>query len=147
MLHVPIHQAPPACAACGGVMHFSPAEGRLRCVACGGGLAREAASDAALSTALAEQDYERYLALRAGDEPSMAPQVVSCPQCGAQTHFEAHVVAAPCAFCRSPLAATAAQTVRQIQPKAMAPFTVDDAAARQLFKQWLQGSRRGSPAV
>lgn len=139
MPHTPLNQTPPACAACGGVMHFSPAEGRLRCVACGGGLAREAVTDEALSTALAEHDYERYLALRAGDEPSIEPQVVSCPQCGAQTHFEPHVVAAPCAFCRSPLVASAAQALRQIQPKAMAPFKVDDAAAKALFKQWLHG--------
>jgi hypothetical protein len=139
MPHTPLHQTPPACAACGGVLHFSPAEGLLRCVACGGGLAREAATAEALSAALAEQDYERYLALRAGNEPSISPQVVNRPQCGAQTHFEAHVVAAPCAFCRSSLSAAQAQTVRQIQPKAMAPFMVDDAAAKALFTQWLRG--------
>jgi len=129
---------PDLCAACGGLMRFDPPSQRLRCVACGSDRAIASADAQAMAAALAEQDLERYLALRAGNEPAITPQLVACPQCGAQGEFPAHVTAMPCAFCGAPLQATLAHAQRQIRPHALLPFQLDDGAARQAFGAWLR---------
>ncbi len=138
--------APDLCAACGGLMRFDPQAGRLRCAACGGEQAIASPDAAAQAAALAEQDYAGFLALRAGQEPAIAPQLVGCPQCGARSEFPAHVVAAPCAFCGAPLQAAQAQAERLIRPHALLPFAVDDAAARRAFAAWV-GSRWFAPSA
>jgi hypothetical protein len=129
--------APDLCAACGGLMRFDPGTQRLRCAACQGEQAIASPDAAAMAAALAEQDYARFLDLRAGNEPAITPQVVGCPQCGARCEFPPHVVAAPCAFCNTPLQARAAHRERQIRPHALLPFVLDDATARKAFAGWL----------
>ena len=127
-------------------MRFDPTRQRLRCAACLGEQAVDSPDASALAAALAEHDYARYLALRAGAEPAIAPQVVGCPQCGARCEFPAHVVAAPCAFCGTPLQADQAQHERLIRPHGLLPFRLDDAAARAAFAAWLH-SRWFAPSA
>ena len=125
-------------------MRFEPASQRLRCGACRGEQALDEPAAAALAQALAEQDYAHYLALRAGQEPEVAVQTVSCPQCGAHCEFPPRVVAMPCAFCATPLQATQGHAQRHLRPHALLPFLLDDGAARQAFARWV-GSRWFAP--
>lgn len=127
-------------------MRFDPNSQRLRCAACQGEQAIASPDAAVMAAALAEQDYEGFLRLRAGNEPAITPQIVSCPQCGARCEFPVHVVAAPCAFCNAPLQAAEARSERQIRPHALLPFVLDDAAARKAFAGWLQ-SRWFAPSA
>lgn len=132
----PAHQ-PPVCAGCGGLMRFEPRSGALACVACGGQTVLPEGGTVAREAALAEQDYEAALEQRAGNEPAIEPQVVTCPQCGAHTHFDPNVVASTCAFCTAPLSSVQAQAERLIRPQAVLPFRLDDAAARLAFQRWI----------
>jgi hypothetical protein len=63
--------------------------------------------------------------------------VVTCPQCGAHTHFDPNVVASTCAFCTAPLSSVAAHAERLSRPQVVLPFRLDDAAARQAFQRWI----------
>lgn len=128
---------PPVCAGCGGLMRYEPRSGALACAACGGQDVRPEMGVAAQEAAIAEQDYEAALDLRAGNEPAIEPQVLTCPQCGAHTHFEPHVVASTCAFCTAPLSSVQAQSERLIQPQAVLPFRLDEGAARLAFRRWI----------
>lgn len=128
---------PPLCAGCGGLMRFEPRSGALACAACGGREARPELGVAAHEAAIAEHDYEAALDQRAGNEPAIEPQVVDCPQCGARTHFDPHVVASTCAFCTAPLSSTPAHTERLLQPQAVLTFRLDEAAARLAFTRWI----------
>jgi len=125
-------------------MRFEPRIGALSCAACGGREARPELGVAAHEAAIAEHDYEAALDQRAGNEPAIEPQVVTCPQCGAHTHFDPHVVASTCAFCTAPLSSTPAHTERLLQPQAVLTFRLDEATARQAFTRWI-GSRWFAP--
>ena len=133
----PASPPPPLCAGCGGLMRFEPRLGALACTACGGREPRSELGVAAHEAAIAEHDYEAALDQRAGNEPAIEPQVVSCPQCGAHTHFDPNVVASTCAFCTAPLSSVKAHAERMLQPQAVLPFRLDDAAARKAFQRWI----------
>jgi hypothetical protein len=118
-------------------MRFDPRVGGLACGACGGQQPRLDRGLLAQEAALAEHDYAAALAQRAGREPAIEPVVVECPQCGARTHFDPHLVAGTCAFCTAPLHSAQAHAERLIRPQAVLPFRLDEAAARQAFQRWI----------
>ncbi len=118
-------------------MRFEPRSGALTCTACGGQAVRPELGVVAQEAAIAEHDYEAALDRRAGNEPAIEPQVVTCPQCGAHTHFDPNVVASTCAFCTAPLSSVKAHAERMLQPQAVLPFRLDDAAARKAFQRWI----------
>jgi hypothetical protein len=66
-------------------------------------------------------------------------QLVTCPQCGAQTRLDAGVVADACAFCTTPLVSVAAQASRQIRPRALVSFVVERGSAQDIFLKWIAG--------
>jgi hypothetical protein len=74
-----------------------------------------------------------------GNEPEISPQLVDCPQCGAQTQFDAHVVASVCAFCATPLVSVAAHAERRIRPRAVVPFALEPKGAQEVFRRWIAG--------
>lgn len=87
----------------------------------------------------AELDYLGFLRDQAGNEPAITPQLVECPQCGAQTQFDAHVVASVCAFCATPLVASTALAERRIRPRAVVPFGLEIKQAQSVFRKWIHG--------
>lgn len=127
------------CKQCGAALRFAPTVGQLACPTCGtvnDAPAFDARDEAA---AREELDYLTYLRAQAGNEGEVTRQVVTCPQCGAQTQFDPNVVAAVCAFCATALVSVAARTERRIQPRAVVPFALEPKAAQELFRTWIAG--------
>lgn len=86
-----------------------------------------------------ELDYRTAIQLQQGNEAAIETQIVDCPQCGAQTRFDPNVVAAVCAFCATPMVSARAHAGRQIQPRAIVPFTLETSGAQDLFRKWING--------
>lgn len=127
------------CTQCGAKLEFAPGQHALQCPYCG---ARNAIAQAEMpvqQAAVEELDYPAYLAQQAGQEPQLEQQAVKCPSCNAESTFPAHVVADRCPFCATPIVARDAYASRKIRPRAIAPFEVTEAAARNRFKDWIGG--------
>ncbi len=127
------------CRGCGASLRFTPSAGRLACPSCGTVNEPPAVDDAARQATHEELDYVAHLRLQVGNEPEIRPQLVSCPQCGAQTAFDAHVVASVCAFCATPLVSVAAHAERRIRPRAVVPFALEPKGAQDVFRKWIAG--------
>ncbi len=127
------------CRACGASLRFAPAVGRLSCQNCGTENELPVADLAATQATHEELDYDAHLREQLGNEPEISPQLVTCPQCGAQTAFDAHVVAAACAFCATPLVSLAPHAERRIRPRAVVPFALEPAGAQAVFRRWIEG--------
>jgi hypothetical protein len=127
------------CRQCGASLRFAPSVGQLTCPACGTVNEPPAVNAAAETEAHEELDYLGYLRAQAGNEAEITPQVVTCPQCGAQTQFDASVVAATCAFCATPLVSVAAHQERRIRPRSVVPFTLEPKGAQEVFRRWIAG--------
>jgi LSD1 subclass zinc finger protein len=127
------------CSNCGAPLRFDPGVGSLTCSNCGTVNERPAVSERDQAAAREELDYRTHLARQESAEPEMVQQLVSCPQCGATTQFDPHVVAAVCAFCATPLVAVAVHEGRQIRPRGLVPFSLNPASAQELFRKWIDG--------
>lgn len=127
------------CRACGASLRFAPSVGRLACPSCGTENDRPVADEAALQATHEELDYLAHLRMQLGNEPEVSPRLVACPQCGAQTAFDANVVASVCAFCATPLVSVAGHTERRIRPRAVVPFALEPKGAQELFRRWIAG--------
>ncbi len=138
------HRRDFTCPTCGAAMAFDPARSALACTACGQVRVLPAPTADAQAEALREQDYLEALRRLAAREPSLEARVVDCPSCGAQTHFEGHVVGDRCAFCASPLLVEQVHVQRLIRAQAVLPFALDKTAAQRVFAQWV-GSRWFAP--
>ena len=127
------------CTACGASLRFDPGVGALVCANCGTRNERTVAADIERAAAFEELDYLLHLRMQAGNEAEVTPQLVTCPQCGAETGLPRGVVADACAFCATPLVSVAAHTGRMIRPRAIVPFRVARAAAQERFRAWIGG--------
>lgn len=127
------------CRECGASLRFAPTTGSLTCPSCRTVNAPPTADDTARLATHEELDYLGYLRLQAGNEPDITPQLVDCPQCGAQTQFDLHVVASACAFCATPLVSATAHTERRIRPRAVVPFALEPKGAQDVFRKWIDG--------
>lgn len=127
------------CTSCGASLRFDPGVGSLVCANCGTRNVAPVPAADDMRIATEELDYLQHLRQQAGNEPEVAPQLVTCPQCGAQTRLPDGVVADTCAFCATPLVSVAAHAGRQIRPRAIVPFKVDRTAAQARFREWLGG--------
>ncbi len=132
------------CSSCGAPLQFAPGVGRLSCPTCATVNELPAVDDTAIATAHEELDYREALAQQAGSEAAITQQMVECPQCGAQTVFDPHVVASQCAFCASPMVSVHAHAERQIKPRGVVPFALEPKAAQELFRGWI-GKRWFAP--
>ncbi|MBC8086150.1 MAG: primosomal protein N' (replication factor Y) - superfamily II helicase [Phycisphaerae bacterium] len=126
------------CTNCGASLKFAPGVGKLTCATCGTQNDLPSFDPAAVASAHEELDYRAALALQKGNEQVIDAQIVDCPQCGAQTRFDPHVVASVCAFCASPMVSAKAHAGRQIQPRGIVPFTLEPSSAQELFRKWIQ---------
>lgn len=127
------------CRQCGASLRFAPSVGSLACATCGTKNDRPITDTAAIESAHEELDYQAHIRAQLGHEPEIQPQVVTCPQCGAQTQFESHVVAAVCAFCATALVSESAHREHRIRPRAIVPFTLEAKAAQSVFQKWIDG--------
>ena len=126
------------CTNCGASLRFAPDAGTLVCENCGTANELPESTISRRAHALEELDYLMFLRRQAGNEPSISPQLVECPQCGAATQLGKNVVADACAFCATPLISVAAHQGRIIQPRALVPFKVDRPAVQGKFRDWVR---------
>jgi hypothetical protein len=127
------------CTQFGASLAFAPGVGRLTCSTCGTVNDLPAVSAAEVAAAFEELDYRAALQQQAGNEGAIEQQIVTCPQCGAQTVFDPHVVASHCAFCAAPLVSVTAQASRRIRPRGLVPFVLEPKAAQERFRRWIEG--------
>lgn len=122
------------CENCGADYRFDPEKGELICDHCGdvhqidgpgpwsGGL-KELDFRAALDNLLPLQEMEDL-------------RVTQCPNCGAEVEFDADTHATECPFCATPVV-TGTGTHRQIKPRGVLPFELNEEAARKAMTDWL----------
>ena len=122
------------CAACGGQMAYDPERGALVCAHCG---STEALGPADTHPqAIRELDFRAALDAQLPEAEIEETRVLSCTNCGAQVEFEPAVHAARCPFCATPVV-TDTGTNRHIKPRGVAPFLLDQAAAKKAMDDWL----------
>lgn len=123
------------CATCGADMRFDPGTGQLTCDHCGNSEPIDH-GPWQRAEAVAELDFEAALA--APDDASEAEETRAseCPNCGALVEFDPEVHATECPFCATPVV-TGTGTRRQIKPRAVLPYALDEAAARRAMTDWL----------
>lgn len=121
------------CRDCGADLAFRPGTNHLVCPYCG------AENEIAVAAgAIDEHDFHATLAGLARDAEADEVFTATCLNCAATTTLPPNVTAATCAFCGAPVDVSAHST-RRIRPQALAPFAVDERAAREAFGTWLAG--------
>jgi len=120
------------CPSCGGIMVFDPQGQSLKCEYCKN----------VISLDDTRQDPTAY---GFDNDNELEPQVwgekshsVKCKDCGAQTVFDAFIVADKCPFCgNSNIQEEVIST--GIMPESIIPFKLNSEAAIGLYKKWLKG--------
>ncbi len=125
------------CNQCGADFRFAPGQGKLICDHCGHDAPIEGDGTHDLQ-AIVELDFRKALDARLPDAELEEVRVVQCPNCAAKFEFDAEIHAAECPFCATPVV-TDTGTLRQIKPKALLPFAMDESAARDALGDWLGG--------
>jgi hypothetical protein len=121
------------CRQCGAPLQFAPGTTALACPYCGGQNAIPESREA-----VEELDYTAYLERLAQESPGQETLTVKCESCGAEQAFAPGVTASACAFCGSPIVATAVSK-RLIKPQALLPFRITAQRAREAFHRWVAG--------
>ncbi len=122
------------CDTCGSDLRFDPGAHQLTCDHCGN---VEPISDAGpWAGAIQELDFKRAVDQQLPDEEIEETRVNQCPNCGAETEFDADIHAAECPFCATPVV-TDTGTHRHIKPRGLLPFDLDEGTARSALTDWL----------
>lgn len=124
------------CDNCGSDLRFDPGQNQLTCDHCGNTHPIDQGPWAGGS--LQELDFRKAVAGNVDADEIEETRVVSCPNCGAQTEFDADVHAAECPFCATPVV-TDTGAHRHIKPKGLLPFQLDEKQALTTMTDWLGG--------
>lgn len=123
------------CKNCGSDLRFDPGDERLVCDHCGntepidhGPWTR--------ARAIAELDYNAAISALPDDPVMEVTRVSECPNCGARVEFDPDLHATECPFCATPVV-TDTGTARQIKPRAVLPFALEEREARGEMTDWL----------
>lgn len=123
------------CANCGADLRFDPSGSdgadRLICDHCGN---TEEINPA--RTPLRELDFERALQATLPAQEMEVTRVSQCPNCGAQVELGDTDHAAECPFCATPVVTDTGEH-RQIKPRGVLPFALDERTARGAMTEWL----------
>ena len=123
------------CDKCGSDMRFDPGDDRLVCDHCGNTRPIEH-GPWTRAEAIAELDFERAVGAGLGSAEMSVARTVDCPNCGARFEFDPAVHAAECPFCATPVV-TDTGTSRQIKPRAVLPFRLEEGQAHDAMTGWL----------
>ena len=124
------------CDACGSDLRFDPGAGQLVCDHCGN--AESIADTGVGGGALVEQALARGLAADLPPDQMEETRVTSCPNCAAEVEFRGAKHATECPFCATPVVVDTG-THRQIKPRGVLPFALDQEQAREAMCDWLGG--------
>ncbi|MFO7804339.1 MAG: primosomal protein N' (replication factor Y) - superfamily II helicase [Paracoccaceae bacterium] len=122
------------CDNCGSDLRFDPANRRLVCNHCGNTQPIE--DESATAGGLRELDFEAAIASQLPATEIEETRTVTCPNCGARTEVNTDVHAAECPFCATAVV-TDTGAHRQIKPRGLLPFALEEAQARKAMSDWL----------
>ncbi len=134
MTTAPLQEHRFPCEACGADLRFDPGKAQLVCDHCGNtsalvGAGRQLAP-------IRELDLRAALADQLPQAEMEETRVSKCPNCAAEVEFDANVHAAECPFCATPVVADTGAH-RQIKPRGVLPFELDERQAREAMTRWL----------
>jgi DNA-directed RNA polymerase subunit RPC12/RpoP len=123
------------CETCGSDMRFDPGDERLICDHCGN---MESIDHGpwARAGAIKELDFEAAVGAELSSAEIEETRASTCPNCGARIEFDSDVHATECPYCATPVV-TGTGAQRQIKPRAVLPFSLDEGAARGAMIDWL----------
>ena len=121
------------CDTCGSDLRYDPEGRRLACDHCGNS---QEISGGGGTGGIKELDFRAALSDQLSEEEIEETNVVTCPNCGAQTAFDSSVHAGECPFCATPVV-TDTGTHRHIKPRGLLPFSLDESASRVVLAEWL----------
>lgn len=122
------------CDQCGADLRFDPGADQLICDHCGATQAIDRGDY--IAPAIRELDFRAAIEDRLSEAEIEETRTVSCPNCGAQTELSDKDHAAECPFCATPVV-TDTGTHRQIKPRGLIPFALDEPQARKAMTDWL----------
>ncbi|MGJ8621600.1 MAG: primosomal protein N' (replication factor Y) - superfamily II helicase [Yoonia sp.] len=122
------------CDNCGSDLRFDPGEDRLVCDHCGN--TAPISGSGPWESAINELDFKQALNAELADADIELTRVNICPNCGAQTEFDADIHAAECPFCATPVV-TDTGAHRHIKPRGLLPFAMDERASKAALVDWL----------
>ncbi len=120
------------CDTCGSDMRFDPRAEQLVCDHCG----NTEPVRAGRTRAIRELDFRKALANDLDRLDMEDVRSTTCPNCAAQVEFDPATHATECPFCATAVVADTG-TNRQIKPKAVLPFSLDENAGRKAMTDWL----------
>lgn len=123
------------CHDCGSDLRYDPGEEQLLCDHCGN-IEPIEHGPWTRARAIAELDYEAALHALPSDPVMEETRVSQCPNCGARVEFDPDLHATECPFCATPVVTDTGPS-RQIKPRAVLPFELDERQARQSMTDWL----------
>lgn len=115
-------------------MRFDPKAEQLVCTHCGA--IETFSDDSHTGLANSEQDFQRALRDDIPDADMEEHRLSKCDNCGAQIEFSGESHAKECPFCASPIVLDT-KTTKQIKPKGVMPFALDEETARDAMTKWL----------
>ncbi|MCV6591343.1 MAG: TFIIB-type zinc finger domain-containing protein [Silicimonas sp.] len=123
------------CETCGADLRFDPGDDRMICDHCG---ATEPIDHGPWTQAAAirEQDFRRAIEAGLGSAEMEEARVSACPNCAAKIEFDDAVHSTECPYCATPVV-TGTGAARQIKPRAVLPFVLEETEARKEMSDWL----------
>ncbi len=122
------------CDACGSDLRFDPGAQQMVCDYCGNVQPIEGAR--AVAGGIKELDFRAAVNNQLSNQEIAESRVVTCPNCGASFEFDPDIHAAECPFCATPVVIGTGVN-RQIKPRGLLPFALDEAASREALTGWL----------
>ena len=122
------------CDQCGADYRFDPGTGLLVCDHCGH--SKPIGAGPWKGATLRELDFDAAVAERLPEVEIEETRVLTCPNCGAQVEFDPDTHAAECPFCATPVV-TGTGPHRQIKPRGVLPFALEERAAHKAMADWL----------
>lgn len=122
------------CDTCGSDLRFDPGQHELACDHCGNTQPIDATIR--FDGGIKELDFKTALRNQLPDAEIEETRVVTCPNCSAQTEFDADTHAAECPFCATPIV-TDTGVHRHIKPRGLLPFALEESQARVALTDWL----------
>lgn len=121
------------CGNCAAKMEFEPGAEGQKCPYCGheNPIPRSEAD-------IEELDFRSHLATLSESAEMEERLTIKCSDCAAETTADPNVTSQECAFCGSPIVATAASK-KQLRPRSLLPFKIKRDEARTAFGEWIKG--------
>ena len=122
------------CDQCGSDLRFDPDHGTLTCDHCG--FQSPIEGHGLNLPAIKELDFRAALDKALPQAEMGEIRVLTCPNCAALVEFDPDTHAAECPYCATPVV-TDTGDQRQIKPRGLVPFHLEETTARAAMTEWL----------